>query len=346
MFNFLRNLTKSAEEKRQEAVTAYLDGTLNNRERQQFEQEMAQDAALRAQVEQLLLIKQSLRQLPQRDVPRNFMLDPAAYGRPARQPWVQAYPVLRTATALAAFFFIFAIAAGIFTTGGQMAMAPAADVAQLEGTEVTTFNAEDTADEAVSGAAEAAPAAEIATDSSFAEAPAAESAAEESALVEEVETIEEEAEEVAADAAAEAEEESAEEAPAEESLPATAATQEAPPAAANTEEATSEDGDGVLPAPEATREAQPTPATPRVTPPTPLPDRAQEDDAAAEAPEAIAETESAETELAETTAVLPEETVRETPAAEPVNTLFWLQIGLGALLLLLLGFTFYARRQR
>ena len=88
MFNFLRNLTKSAEEKRQEAVTAYLDEALNDRERQRFEQEMAQDAALRAHVEQLLLIKQSLRQLPQWQVPRNFILDPAAYGRPARQPWV------------------------------------------------------------------------------------------------------------------------------------------------------------------------------------------------------------------------------------------------------------------
>jgi hypothetical protein len=336
MFDFLRNLTKSAEAKRQETIAAYVDGALNDRERQQFEQEMAQDAALRAQVEQLLLIKQSLRRLPQREVPRNFILDPAAYGRPARQPWVQAYPVLRTATALAAFFFIFAIAAGIFTSGSQMASAPAADVAQLEGTEVTTFNAEDTADEAVSGAAEAAPAAEIATDSSFAEAPAAESAAEESALVEEVETMEQEAEEAAANAAAESVEETA-----EEPLPATAATQEVPPAGANTEETTSDDGDGVLPAPEATREAQPTPSTPRVSPPTPLPDRAQEDDAAAEAPEVIAETESAET-----TAVLPEETVRETPAAEPVNTLFWLQLGLGALLLLLLGLTFYARRQR
>jgi len=336
MFDYLRNLRKSAEEKRQETTAAYLDGALDGRSRQQFEQEMAQDEALRQEVEQLLLIKQSLRRLPQREVPRNFILDPAAYGRPARQPWVQAYPVLRTATALAAFFFIFAIAAGIFTSGSQMASAPAADVAQLEGTEVTTFNAEDTADEAVSGAAEAAPAAEIAADSALAEAPEAESAAEESALVEAVETMEQEADETLEEAAAEAVEETA-----EEPLPATAVTQAVPPAGANTEETPSEDGDGVLPAPEATREAQPTPSTPRVTPPTPLPDRAQEDDAVAEAPEAIDETESVET-----TAVLPEATVRETVVERPVNTLFWLQIGLGVLLILLLGLTFYARRQR
>ena len=50
MFDFLRNLTKSAEEKRQETVAAYLDGALNNRARLLFEQEMAQDAALQAKL--------------------------------------------------------------------------------------------------------------------------------------------------------------------------------------------------------------------------------------------------------------------------------------------------------
>ena len=106
MFNFLRNITKSAEEKRQETVAAYLDGMLSDRERLRFEQEMGQDSGLRTQVDQLRLVKQSLRHLPQRPVPRNFILDPAQYGRPARQPWVQVYPVLRTATALAAFYLL------------------------------------------------------------------------------------------------------------------------------------------------------------------------------------------------------------------------------------------------
>lgn len=334
MFDYLRNLRKSAEEKRQETVAAYLDGALNGRSRQQFEQAMAQDEALRQEVEQLLLIKQSLRRLPQRDVPRNFMLDPAAYGRPARQPWVQAYPVLRTATALAAFFFIFAIAAGIFTTGGGGAtMAPAADVAQIEVTRVVTEMIE-------TNAFEAAPAAEA----EIAEEPASEDTANgaeaESALVEAVETMEEAAEETAVETAAEAAPETEEEAP-EAPQSTIAPTQVAPPAGDTMEEATSEDGDGAVVVAEETREAQSTPDTPRVAPPTPLPDRVQEDETVGGAPEVIDETESVET-----TAVLPEETVRETPVVEPVNTLFWLQIGLGALLLLLLGLTFYARRQR
>ncbi|MBK8903750.1 MAG: hypothetical protein IPM53_21380 [Anaerolineaceae bacterium] len=334
MFNFLRNLTKSAEENRQEAVTAYLDEALNDRERQRFEQEMAQDAALRAHVEQLLLIKQSLRQLPQRQVPRNFILDPAAYGRPARQPWVQAYPVLRTATVLAAFFFIFAIAAGIFTTGGgDMAMAPAADVAQVEVTRVVTEMVETDAFEAAP-AAEAEMAEEPASEDTATSA-AANEAEDESALVEAVETMEEAAEE----AAAEAVEEAAEEPPS-----AIAATQVAPLPAESTEETTSEDAEGAIPTPAETREAQPTPTVstiPRVTPPTPLPDRIEDGDTVAEVPEL-----DDDTETSETTAVLREETVTDTTVEGPVSTLFWLQIGLGVLLLMLLGLTFYARRQR
>lgn len=323
MFDFLRNLTKSAEEKRQEAVAAYLDGALNNRERQRFEQEMAQDAALRAHVDQLLLIKQNLRRLPQRDVPRNFMLDPAAYGRPARQPWVQAYPVLRTATALAAFFFIFAIAAGIFTTttgGAQTAMAPAADVAEVsvtrvvtetlvEATESLAFEAETTAEEAMVDeeiAAESAPMADT-FEESMGEAEAAGDAADS-------------------------------EVPTEEAMAAEAAPPEEPAAL-----------------PQATATALPTPTvstSPRVASPTPLPDRDLEqapatDDAAngaiAEVPEPAIED---GTEGAETTAVLPEEDVQNVTVDEPVSSLLWLQIGLGALLLLLIGLTFYARRQR
>ncbi|MCA9898914.1 MAG: hypothetical protein KC433_12050 [Anaerolineales bacterium] len=323
MFDFLRNLTKSAEEKRQEAVAAYLDGALNNRERQRFEQEMAQDAALRAQVDQLLLIKQSLRRLPQRDVPRNFMLDPAAYGRPARQPWVQAYPVLRTATALAAFFFIFAIAAGIFTTnsgGAQTAMAPAADIAEIETTRVVT---------------------EVVIEATASLAFEAESAAEEEMADEEIaaesapmsDTFEETMEE--AETAGDVAES---EAPTEEAMDAEAAPPEEPAAI-----------------PQATATALPTATvstSPRVASPTPLPDRDLEqapatDDAAngaiAEVPEPAVED---GTEAVETTAVLPEEDVQNVTVAEPVNSLLWLQLGLGALLLLLVGLTFYARRQR
>lgn len=118
MFDFLRNLTKSAEEKQQEAMTAYLDNALSPEARRQFEQQLAQNPALRADLEQQRIVRQLLSQLPPRQTPRNFTLDPALYGRPAKQPLVQYYPALRTATMLTAVLFFFAIGLGVFTSFG------------------------------------------------------------------------------------------------------------------------------------------------------------------------------------------------------------------------------------
>ncbi|WP_420628695.1 anti-sigma factor family protein [Candidatus Leptofilum sp.] len=343
MFDFLRNLTKSAEEKRQETITAYVDGLLDGRSRQQFEQEMAQDDGLRQEVAQLQLIKQSLRQLPQREVPRNFILDPAEFSRPpARQPWVQAYPVLRAATAMAAFFFIFALAAGAFTNFGmsaEPALAPAADMAQVE---------ESAVDEAVESLAFEAEVVEEAEEMEMAEEDSAEAADEE--MPAEAEMMEDEAmtevtaEEFAEESADDTGDETAEE---------TAATEV--PAADALQGNAAEDGE--LPGSEATAvaSASSTPAPtatvstlPRVTPPTPLPDRVTEDsdvadNAVADAPESVVEDEA---EAVESTAVPPEEDLQNVTDNTPANPLPWLQIGLGGLLLLLLGLTFYARRQR
>ncbi len=117
MFDYLRNITKSDEEKQQEALNAYLDNALTLKERQRFEQHLAQNPDLQAQLSQIRSLKQQMRDLPQRRVPRNFMLDPQKYGRPQSAFLIQSYPFLRTATALTAFFFVFAIAANIFLGG-------------------------------------------------------------------------------------------------------------------------------------------------------------------------------------------------------------------------------------
>lgn len=126
MFDFLRNLTKSAEEKRQEQLHAYLDNVLTPQERQQFEQELARDPVLRVQLDNTRILKQQLQNLPPRRVPRNFTLDPAVYGRPARQPLFQYYPVLQGATVLTALFFILAISLTLFRpqAAPQVASAP------------------------------------------------------------------------------------------------------------------------------------------------------------------------------------------------------------------------------
>ena len=90
----------------------------------------------------------------------------------------------------------------------------------------------------------------------------------------------------------------------------------------------------------------------RPTPPTPLPDR---DPALTEAEEAAAPDETAYDAVAddqEADAAGSREQEEE-ESAEPatdsnrgVGTLPWLQVGLGLLLLLLAGLTFYARKQR
>ncbi|MEW5988550.1 MAG: hypothetical protein AB1791_18130, partial [Chloroflexota bacterium] len=98
--DFLRNLTQSAAEKRQVMLTAYLDNALTPQERQQFETWLAEDAALRAEVERQRAVKVALSQLPRRVAPRNFVLDPTLYGRRRPQPAAQLYPALRLATAL------------------------------------------------------------------------------------------------------------------------------------------------------------------------------------------------------------------------------------------------------
>jgi anti-sigma factor RsiW len=121
MFDFLRNLTKSNEEKAQEKLSAYLDNGLAPQERLAFEEAMGADAALLASVEQQRLIKQNLSALPMMRAPRNFTLDPALYGRPTPQAFFKLYPALRTATALAAVALILLFSLELFSSAGVQA---------------------------------------------------------------------------------------------------------------------------------------------------------------------------------------------------------------------------------
>jgi hypothetical protein len=106
MFNFLRDLRKSEEERRQEALSAYLDDALTPAEKRRFEQLLASDEGLRARVEAQRLIKMSLSHLPRVKAPRNFTLDPALYGRPVPGTAERLYPMMRLATAVVAILFV------------------------------------------------------------------------------------------------------------------------------------------------------------------------------------------------------------------------------------------------
>lgn len=171
MFDLLRHLGKSDAEKRQEAISAYLDNALSDRRRQEFERLLAVDADLRQELAAQQQIRRQMQALPQRAVPRSFTLDPAVYGAPRKEPLVQAYPVLRAATALTAFFFVVALALSLFTVNGassdMVSMAPAAQEAapMLEAPAAANGEAAmemDTALQSETAVAEALPPAETA----------------------------------------------------------------------------------------------------------------------------------------------------------------------------------------
>ncbi len=114
MFDFWRDRGSTAEDRNLEALGAYLDNALTPAERERLEARLARDAGLRAELEQLRLMKLQLRAMPRRRAPRSFALDPALYARPKAQPLLQLYPVLRGATALTALLLIFTLALGAF----------------------------------------------------------------------------------------------------------------------------------------------------------------------------------------------------------------------------------------
>lgn len=180
MFDFKRD--RGDGDRQQEAIDAYLDNVLTPAERARFEAQMAADARLRAEVEQLRALRLQLRAMPRRRVPRSFALNPAAYSRPKAQPLLQLYPALRGATALSAFMLIFVLALGVFSGqfgGGAPEASQMAEVAQEDAAQAVVGEAvvEETApmtaeDEAARATASEAPAAEAGlADATLSEAP-------------------------------------------------------------------------------------------------------------------------------------------------------------------------------
>lgn len=140
MLDRFKNWAMPDDEKRQEALSAYLDGALSPREVQVLEKQLARDDALRSELAQLRVVKEQLTAMPRRRAPRSFALNPAMAGRPQSQPLLQLYPVLRTATALSALVLVFVITLGIFQGSlGLDTASPAAEAVILapEDAEVT-----------------------------------------------------------------------------------------------------------------------------------------------------------------------------------------------------------------
>ena len=80
-------------------LSAYLDGALSARQREAFEARLAESSDLRAQLDDLRVLRATLRAAPTLQPPRNFTLDPALY---ARKAWWSRAGALRTIGSLSA----------------------------------------------------------------------------------------------------------------------------------------------------------------------------------------------------------------------------------------------------
>ena len=125
-------LTRQARERerRDELLSAYLDGQLGARERARLEAQLATDPALEAELETLQHTVALVRDLPSVPVPRNFILPQTAAARPqparrARPRRAWAVPFLTAATAVVSLAFIVVLAGEMLLLGaGGIAYAP------------------------------------------------------------------------------------------------------------------------------------------------------------------------------------------------------------------------------
>jgi anti-sigma factor RsiW len=129
MFNWFLNGKKTVVERREETLSAYIDGELSPRERADLERALAKDPALRDELAALRQVVGVMHEVPQVRVPRSFTLDPAVYGR-AKQPWLQFYPMLRAATVLATVALVFLFAGDLFLSQSGGVGMPAQTVAE------------------------------------------------------------------------------------------------------------------------------------------------------------------------------------------------------------------------
>lgn len=118
-------------ERRDELLSAYLDGELGAGEQARLEAQLADDPALQAELDALRQTVALVRDLPQIPSPRNFILPQTIPSRPrsallARPRRAWAAPLLTAATAVASLLFVALLSLDLFLprTAGNLAFAP------------------------------------------------------------------------------------------------------------------------------------------------------------------------------------------------------------------------------
>lgn len=115
-----------------EALSAYLDGQLTQKDRLRLEQKLQTSSDLRLALEELSRTRTILRSQPGLRAPRSFTLTPEMVGmRRERRSEARLYPAFSFVSALASLLFVVVLLGSFLIRGSnQASLAPAAESAQ------------------------------------------------------------------------------------------------------------------------------------------------------------------------------------------------------------------------
>jgi hypothetical protein len=109
-------MTKNISLREWEALSAFLDNQLNEKDRRRLEARLKQDADLQEALSGLRQTRAVLRSQPKVRAPRNFTLTPAMVGQKSQARSVpRTYPMFRMASALATLLFVFFFVGDLFS---------------------------------------------------------------------------------------------------------------------------------------------------------------------------------------------------------------------------------------
>lgn len=117
-----------------ETLSAYLDGELTERQRQDLEARLTREVNLQAALDELRDTRTALRSLPPLRAPRNFTLSAEVAGARA---WASLYSRLRLASALAGVLFAVLVVGDLMGLSGLVTMGRGPSVALVSQVEAT-----------------------------------------------------------------------------------------------------------------------------------------------------------------------------------------------------------------
>ncbi len=122
-------MTEDLSRREIEQLSLYLDGELSSKEAADTEALLTENAEVRRALEEFSATRLLMRSLPDVRPPRNFSLTPEMAGVREKST---AYPILRFATALAAFGFVILVGLDVLASGASLGSRVSALDSQME----------------------------------------------------------------------------------------------------------------------------------------------------------------------------------------------------------------------